>query len=79
MSELKRRYSAEITLGADDLPLLRTLLVNLLIDLDRLPDNAQGYESVSGGYAGDHSIILRFDPEMTHDRYFELLKQKDTP
>lgn len=76
--ELKRRWEMELKMGADDLPSLMGMLNTLIFDLSRLDDgNLENvtwpYNQVSGGYSGNHSVVLNLRPDVTHDSYMDAL------
>lgn len=77
MDKPKRKYEMQLTMGADDLPSLRGMLNTLIYDLARLEDSdvekVNPYHAISGGYSGNHSIEIRIQPDMDHDKYMDQL------
>jgi len=70
----QRRYQLTFTIGADDYQSMLSAMQNWLWFMEREhPDLAQNHNGVSGGYDSGYSYDLKVDPEMTHDRYFELV------
>ena len=78
MTDLKRRYELTLTMGADDLPSLRGMLMTLLYDMDRINETDiernNPYQAISGGYSGNHSLKIEFRPDVTHDSYIAELE-----
>lgn len=73
----KRKYELTITAGADDLEYLKQIVQMAIDELPTYP-----HSGVSGGYAGNHMVELRVNPEQTHEKYEEELNAylaKDEP
>lgn len=75
----QRRYQLELNLGADSWNDLLRGIHQLEIDLSRLPpirtELGHDYLAATGGPDYGASIKIKFDPDMTHEKYFELLDQ----
>lgn len=65
----QRRYQITITAGSDDLPYLINMLEEQIQSLRDWPTE-KNYDGFSGGYSGNHSCTLKFNPDVTHDSYF---------
>lgn len=74
MERPKRMYELRLTIGADDLKALRSMLneIGWTLDGEQLP---MPYSSVSGGHSGSYILDIEYRPEQTHDAYFEQLHQ----
>lgn len=70
MSKPRRAHSITITAGADTFEGLIAELKQIIFDLQR-----GSYNSVSGGSSTNHIVEYVTDPEMTHDRYMELIDE----
>lgn len=70
MDKPLRAHSITITAGADTHEALVAELKQIIFDIQRGSRN-----SVSGGASTNHIINYVIDPEMTHDRYMDLLDQ----
>lgn len=76
--ELHRRYTFTLKLGADSTRDIDSALNSIQYDLVVLTERRElnrNYHAISGGPSAGWSIDIQFDPEMTHDRYFELLDE----
>lgn len=75
----QRRYELNLKLGADSWDYVLRALHQIEIDLSRLApirtELGHDYESVSGGPDYGTSIKIKFDADMTHEKYFEQLDQ----
>lgn len=69
----KRRLAIRLDLGADDLATAANTLRSIAIDLDCA--DSEEVDRVSGGWStGYHLTVTITDPEMTGDRFRELLE-----
>lgn len=66
----KRCYVLQLNVGADT---FEDLVRQLNCAVEILEESGPGCQSVMGGSYCGHSILVEHDPDMTHDRYFELL------
>ncbi len=77
--DLHRRYTLTLKLGADTYAEIGVALGQIQFDLlTQVRDQEeleQDYNSVTGSPSAGWSIDIKFDPEMTHERYFELLNE----
>lgn len=72
----RRRYELTFKIGADTYKDMLSAMQNWLWMMERdHPDLAQNHHGVSGGYSDGYSYDITVDPEMTHDRYFELVNE----
>lgn len=79
-TSIKRRYAMNLDLQADSfddlLNALKNLQLELLIAKDRGSTNFEApYKAVSGGVHSGYSLEIYFDPEMTHEKYFEQIDE----
>jgi hypothetical protein len=70
MNAPTRKYSIEIRAGADDLP---SLCGEIRYILERIQEGS--VEGVGGGSSAGSHFKITVDPEMTHEKYFELNDQ----
>lgn len=71
MKRPHRRLEVKLNLNADDYEAILSTLRQILFDLDGL--EGRGYSSVSGGPDASYILDIQFDPEVTHESYFEAL------
>lgn len=67
----KRRFTIDISIGADDWDTARRELLEVA---DHIAQHGPECSSVSGGYSAGHAVTITERPEMTHDSYFEALE-----
>jgi hypothetical protein len=72
MSDIHRRYTLKIKIGADDWKEMRHALHSIEHDLyDREDGDIQ---ITSGGVGSGWTITGTCDPQMTHEKYFEAIE-----
>lgn len=65
-----RAYTLSIEIGGDT---WEDVMSDLRHIVSHLRDHGEKCSSVMGGPSCGHTIGVRIDPEMTHERYFEML------
>lgn len=78
---IRRRWNLTLDLGADDYTELLRELRRFVdeIEIEHSDEPGAGWNSACGGCSSGYSALFRFDPTMTHDRYFELIEQRLRP
>ena len=74
----RRRFHLTLQAGADDWKELRGAAREIVEYLDEriaASPEQQEINSVTGGVGIGWSVKLEEDPEMTHDRYFEMIEE----
>lgn len=66
MSDVKRRFELSIQLSADEMPVMRRRLEEILMLLDGVEGK---YSSVGGGYSSGHIVTLDEHPGQTHEKW----------
>lgn len=72
MEKPERAYTINIKVSADD---WEACIAELNFIVDHVIEHGEICSSVSGGYSTGHIVNIEHDPEMTHEKYFELSKQ----
>jgi hypothetical protein len=75
---LHRRYTFTLKLGADSVADIDSALNSIQYDLVALTDKQpleSDYHAVSGSPTAGWTIDIQFDPDMTHERYFEMIEE----
>ena len=68
MERPQRAHHLTLDLGADEKRELCAALRNIAMQIER----GELTTGCSGGYGSGYTYAYKVDPEMTHDRYFEL-------
>jgi hypothetical protein len=68
MNKPQRKYTVQITLGADTIDDAISALGNIQFDLRRLDDFVH-YNTASGGYSSGYSMQIECKKEQTPDNY----------
>lgn len=66
-----RKYQLSIEIEADT---WRDAVADLLHILQECDQRKDGYESVMGGYSGNHIVTTKIDPDITPEYYQKLLE-----
>lgn len=70
----KRRFKLILDLGADTIGELAAVLHSIATEIDRMSQE-EGRNITSGGYASGYTMKIEFNPEMTGEKYRNLLKE----
>lgn len=70
-----RRYQMTMSIGADSMEELRRSLEQWCFEMERYGEiQERSYGGASGSPSAGYSYDIRFDPDMTPERYHEELK-----